>query len=132
MSKKRSALMCLSSLLLGCLLYILFRPNSYIGELFGRFGVVQAARRLTETLNCGFFRYYFPDYLWAFSLCFGLCAVQNMLSVMQCALIAVLCGVLWEVGQCAGFWSGTGDAADIAMYVLAGCTVTIIQLRRKT
>lgn len=130
--RKRNILLCISSLVLGWLIYILFRENSQIGVLFGS-AYVQGLRKAVAWLSCDFLQFYFPDFLWGFSLCSGLLAIYDpgLKGCIVCGCTAALCGYAWEWMQYINIVSGTGDIYDILMYSLAGFMCIIINLRRE-
>lgn len=119
------------SLSLGVLIYILFRENSYIGIAFSRLSIIQAIRRMLEGFSCDFLEFYFPDFLWGFSLSCGFLAIYlpKRNGCIICTGIAFLCGCVWEWMQHKEIVSGTGDINDVLMYLLACITCTIINIR---
>lgn len=128
--RKMYILLSAVSLMLGVTIYILFRENSYIGIVFGRFSLILVAREMLEWLSCDFLKFYLPDYLWGFSLCCGLHAIytpERNGSVI-CTGIAILCGCAWEWMQYEEIVSGTGDICDVLMYLLAGLRVSSLTL----
>ena len=131
-SRKIYLLLCVSSLSLGVLLYILFRENSYIGIATNHFTVVSAARKVFAFLSCDFLMFYFPDFLWCFSLCFGLFAIYlpTQKQALMCVLTAILFGCTWELLQYVGLISGTGDLLDALMYLLSGIICAILNMIR--
>ena len=119
----------ITALLLGFLDYILYRQDTYIGAL----SIFPA---IPHHWGYNFFAYYFPDFLWAFSLSFGLFAVlaPEKHKTTLCFLLTVTYGSLWEFCQHHGWISGTADFVDLCMYVAAASAAVIIKytiLRRK-
>ena len=122
-----------ASLTLGGLLYILFRENSYIASFVNGFTLVSKIRQIFRFCACDFLKYYFPDFLWGFSLCCGLMAiyVPAKRGMVICGLAAFLFGCLWELAQYLGIVSGTGDALDMIMYLTAGLAGIFINLKER-
>ena len=133
MSKRNlNILLSISALVIGGLIYILFRDNSYIAILFNHIPIIQYIRQHVTTLRVHFIKFYLPDLLWGFSLCSGLHAIYlpNAKTSVLCGITAFSCGAIWEIMQYMGILSGTGDLLDVLMY-LFGCLVCIIiNLRR--
>lgn len=132
MSKRlRNILACSSAIAIGALLYILFRRNTYIACLFESIPMVVYARRLTERYSGDLFRYYFPDFLWCFSLSCGIQTiyVPQKRGVLLSACIAFTCGVLWEIMQWCGMVSGVGDVHDVVMYLMGAILSILINLK---
>ncbi len=129
--RKMYILLSYVSLILGFFIYVLFRKNSYIGILFGKFQLVHIVRELTSKLSCDFLKFYLTDYLWGFSLCCGLLAiyVPKRSGCMLCSGTAFLCGCIWEWMQFKNLFNGTGDICDVFMYFLASITCLIINIR---
>lgn len=121
------------SLLLGFVLYLLFRENTYVSELFAWLPFIENVRQMTGGMECDFLRFYFPDYLWGLSL--G-CFLQGVFDgsgkgAQMCALAAFSCGVVWEIMQWIGIVKGTADMLDVLMYFLAGVTCLIFNCKEK-
>lgn len=119
-----------TSLFLGGLIYLLLRKN--ITNIFDC-QLVENVRCCLSELNIDFVRFYLPDFLWALSLCCYLLALFNPkpAGVFCCALAVLFCGVLWEVGQYTDVFKGTGDIADIIMYLSASILAVFICTRAK-
>ena len=118
----------IASLLLGTAIYVLFRENTYFSKLvLTKIDITQIKQNLLF-LDNAFVKYYFPDFLWAFSLNCLLHAIYlpNVKGSVKCSLIAFLTGVLYEVFQCLNIVSGTGDLVDVLLYLLAVVTVIFI------
>ena len=121
-----------ASLLLGGIIYILFRENTYIAGVFD-YSWLEPVRNCISVLSCDFIKYYLPDFLWSLSLCGFLIAIfaPKLVGAIICGATAVLCGTLWEFLQCLGICSGTGDVFDIVMYLAAACVAVIISIKGK-
>lgn len=129
MNKRRFyAFLSVASLSLGGVIYILFRPATYIAKAFIKvFPFVSKISGVLSLSNCTFLKYYFPDYLWAFSLfcCFN--AVGKSTKTMKYRACAVfLMGALWEMLQYSHIISGTGDLIDVFMYITAVLSVVLL------
>lgn len=129
--RKKYVLLGVVSLVLGAMIYIVFRENSYIGITFNSISMIQEIRRVLDGFSCGFLKFYLPDFLWGFSLCCNLLAVYipKRNGCIICVGIAFLCGCVWEWMQYKGIVSGTGDINDVLMYLLASVACTIINIR---
>lgn len=118
-----------TALLFGLILYILFRPESYItGSILNIFHI-KPDRIAYDGAILSFLSFYFADFLWCYSLAIGLCAifVPCGRGRFHCCLLAFGWGVIWELGQMAGVIGGTADILDVLMYLLAACTCYILK-----
>ena len=118
----------IASLLLGTAFYLLFRENIYFSKLvLAKIEIVQISTYFSF-LDNAFFKYYFPDFLWAFSLDCLLHAIYlpNVKGAINCSLITVLVGTVYEAFQYFDIVSGTGDLIDVLLYLLAAITVVFI------
>ena len=116
----KTAVLGLIALLVGTMLYIFFRPASYVSVIFGTYGWLSQLRTWLKPFPCDFLRYYLPDMLWALAL--G-CGLQTILipkgkGIVLCGVAAFASGVVWELLQWLGTVRGTGDWLDILMYAL--------------
>lgn len=111
-----------TALLVGALDYMLYRQDTYIGAL----SVFPA---MPFHWGYGFFAYYFPDFLWAFSFIFGSFAILSPFkrNTVLCLLITVAYGCAWELAQHLDWISGTADWIDIGMYIAAAISAVIIK-----
>ena len=114
-------LLCAVSLVCGSILYIIFRPDSYVA-IYVR-NVVPILQTVFENINgtdVDFLKYYFPDFLWAFSFNCGLNVIfHEPKKAIINGIVVSLVGILWELAQKTGIVSGTGDIIDVLMYILA-------------
>ncbi|MBP3626833.1 MAG: hypothetical protein J6J39_02155 [Clostridia bacterium] len=136
MLKSNVKLKCFSfvgifSLLLGALIYLIFRKETIFSEFFSNSQVVCYLQGLVKNFKCDFIRYYLADFLWALSLSCGLHIVFNpqMRGSFACSVIVVLFGASYEFLQYKKIINGTGDLADVCLYLLATITVNIINLK---
>ena len=120
------------SLCLGTFIYILFREDTYIAKTVISLIDLSGIKHILYGLDNAFIKYYFPDFLWAFSLC---CIVLVILtpkrkrSTIFSSSIIFFWGSLYEILQMMNIISGTGDIVDIMLYLLATLTADIIYLR---
>lgn len=129
--RQRNIIYSMVGLLLGGILYVLFRSNTYISRIFASSGMVLFLRELAEPYAWEFLRYYLPDFLWCFSLSCGIQAIclSERKEVILYALIAFLCGVTWELCQCMNIVSGVGDLYDVLMYFLGSSLSVLVNLK---
>ncbi len=134
--KKRNIyiVLCILSLCIGGGLYVLFRPNTYVAEFVrGLLTFLSPVFSRLEAVNNDFLKYYFPDFLWAFSLNCGLNAIFNTKkSHLINSVIVFVLSALWEMSQYLGIVSGTGDFIDVAMYFVAVGVILIFEIIHKT
>lgn len=120
----------IAALSVGVLLYMLFRPETYIAKMLFR---------LIPLKNCygtdSFWGFvcgcYLPDFLWGFSLSCGLCALFPFKAenVIYCCFVAFLSGVIWETGQSLDVFDGTGDLFDVLVYLLAAYACKLLNTK---
>lgn len=127
------AVLGLAALLLGAVLYILFRPASFITVSIGAYSWLSQLRIWLQPFDCSLLRFYLPDMLWAFALS---CGLQTILApqkwgIVSCGVTAFVCGAIWELLQWLGAVRGTGDWLDILMYFLAALASIFVNKRRK-
>jgi len=120
----------INALVIGGFIYLLFRKNTYIAECISHLISVMFLRELFSFLDINFIKYYFVDYLWAFSLNCGLHTIflPNIKCSFLLTTIVFLIGALYEILQTIDFINGTGDIVDVIMYLLAAITVNLINL----
>jgi hypothetical protein len=120
------------SLIVGGLIYLLFRENSHIALFFGS-RLLNDIREAFSAWSNDAVNFYFADFLWGFSLCSYLLAiyVPKKRGAFFCGAITFMCGAFWEALQFVGAVNGTGDVIDIIMYFSAAVVVVIIFLKGK-
>lgn len=110
----------IAALSIGVLLYMLFRPETYIASMLLRLIPLRSCCSTDSFLGlvCGC---YLPDFLWGFSLSCGLCALFPLKTknVICCCLVSFLWGLMWETGQLLEVVRGTADLFDALVYLLA-------------
>ena len=137
MSKKvLNAGLSFFTILLGGTLYLLFRENTIISNRFETFCDLTSVRNLLSPFSNDIFKYYLPDFLWAFSLCCGLNVLyeKKVLRAIEAGIVTILFGCAWEILQYANIIFGTADIIDVILYLTASITsvmINILILRRK-
>ena len=129
----KNILFCVSALILGAAMYIIFRPKAVVSMFFGKICWVSDLQILLQSVSADCLRYYLSDLLWAFSLSCGLQAifVPDQHGIVICAGTAAVCGVFWELLQLFGMVQGTGDWVDVVMYFFAAIASILINQRRQ-
>lgn len=123
----------LSSLVIGLIIYLAFRKETYISVIiescFGCFHL----HSVFDVFNNSFVKYYLVDYLWGISLSSSLHLVFLPSSRESVAIIFVVAifGFVYELLQSCSLINGTGDIIDVLLYLLAGISVSIINLSLK-
>ena len=104
MSRKKYCLFCftqtLLALLLGATIYVFF---------------------WLEATNPAWIRFFLPDALWSYALCFALAGVWGN-TVKSLILVSILdagWGIFWETLQHFHLVPGTGDFWDVFVYIVA-------------
>ena len=119
--------LALASILVGLMLYLLFRENTYVSNFVENYVDLEYPRHCARALECNFLKFYFPDFLWAMSLdCWIHIAVfpDNKYSLVCSAIVGAF-GILYEVLQLSCMVSGTFDIVDILMYLSAASLVSV-------
>lgn len=131
--RTKNCLLSVSAILIGGLLYILFRPHTYVANIFEQFSYIAEIRAWMRPVSCDFIRFYLGDFLWMFALCCGLYAIflPDANGGMLCVVAAAACGIAWEALQWLTVATGTGDWVDVLMYVLACVAANIINRKGK-
>lgn len=134
LNAKKNYLLCILSLIMGGLLYVLFRPNTYIGGIFTAFPCVNTIAQICAIYANDLLKFYLPDFLWGFSLGCGFIAINKPKfgGVVACSFCSFLCGFVWELLQYFHIIKGTGDILDIIMYFLASAVCIIINIKETT
>ena len=128
--RRKNAVVCASSLLLGGVLYILLRPETFIAKSAYRLLPCLQRYALSNKGRFPFVCYYFLDFLWGLSLGCGLTVLfsPEIKGVIRCGAVAFLCGVVWEVFQLLRVAGGTADWLDIMMYLTAWGIAVVINM----
>lgn len=110
----------------GLLIYLIYRPNSYISKLVLRLIPLYIPKN-PPLAGRRFLRFYIADYLWAFGLsCCLRCILTDKSQKKLCFAITSFMGIIYEFMQCFDIIPGTGDICDCVLYLLAGLTVSIL------
>ena len=76
MSKRTwNVVLCIAAVVAGGSLYLLYRADTHLAQWMAWLPNLAYVRGLVAGYRCDFLQYYFPDFLWGFSLCCGLSAV---------------------------------------------------------
>ncbi len=116
------------ALLCGISIYIFFRHNDYLSAM----NFLNDFKCDAENPFVDFIKYYFADFLWAFSFCCAVTVFNCTVSKKSVAFTAVsvfLLGTVFEICQRLGIFRGTFDAADILMYCFASVVYVLLNLR---
>ena len=110
------------ALLVGAVIYGVFRQNTYIGALVANLLHIPP---LQQTVSIAF---YLPDFLWSFSLTSLLLAVFSPTKKLAAlfGIVTSVYGALWELLQYSGAISGTADILDVVLYFTAAWLAVII------
>lgn len=129
--RKKNILLSIIALGVGFLLYVIFRPNTYIGGIVDNLGCTDTMRQICAVYANDLWKFYMPDFLWAFSLGCCLVAVYNpgTSGLFACSSVSFLCGSAWELLQHLNVASGTADIHDVIMYFLASAICILINLK---
>lgn len=116
------------SLIIGLFIYLIFRENTYVAKFVSVHINIDFLRDLFLPFENNFIKYYFVDYLWGLSLSCGLHIIffPNMKHSIVLTIIVFIFGAVYEALQKSDVISGTGDIADIILYLLAGFCVNLI------
>lgn len=120
----------LISLGVGAVLYGVYRQDTHIG------GILRLVFRKEMPIDqplAAFAAWYFPDYLWMFSLSCCLFAILSPEgeSPVISSVIALSSGVIWELFQLFGVVPGTADLWDIFLYIMAVLSTVMITVFTK-
>lgn len=125
----------ISLFLIGCSIYIVFRPNIIFLQRFQHNLILQHIK-ITLPYNGNPFRYFFlyvfPDMLWYSALLFimiGLHQTKNYMSRII-LLIAIFSSFILEILQYFHCIAGTFDILDILAYLLT-LSIILLCLRKK-
>lgn len=129
--RKKNVLLGIIALGFGLLLYVVFRPNTYIGRTMDSLVCMDKVRLICAVYAKDLWKFYLPDFLWAFSLGCCLIAIYNpgARGLFACSAVSFLCGSVWELLQYLNVVSGTADIHDVIMYFLASAICILINLK---
>ena len=131
MRRKTNVFIVMLALVIGALVYIVLRENAYISKIFRNNHLVTGVRVLLDSGGWYVVSCYLPDFLWGLGLTCGLMLVfePSKLGCVYCALVGILCGVVWETLQILQIVFGTGDILDIFMYISAATISFFINIK---
>ncbi len=130
-NKKINIIISILSLSLGGLIYVFYRENTYISNFVETLVNLSILRNTFSPFECNFIKYYFIDYLWALSLTTALSTLFNSKRcILPICLFVCLLGFVWELLQLLNIISGSGDIADVFMYLTAITTAVIINFSK--
>jgi hypothetical protein len=121
------------SLLMGFIIYILFRPETYVTKWVVSVIGSEFSIYVPPAFDNNFIKYYLPDYLWGLSLACGLHLIflPKRKGSIAIALAVTFIGVLYEIMQYINLIIGTGDVLDVLLYLLAGFTAFLLNFRKE-
>ena len=133
MRRQTNVVIVILALVIGALMYIVLRENTYIAKIFCDNHLVADIRELLD--NDGWYKAscYLPDFLWGLGLTCGLILVSepSRLGCFYCALVTILCGLVWESLQILHLVFGTGDIWDVFMYISAATIGFLINIKER-
>lgn len=129
--RQKFVILAVTSLFVGLLVYVIFRPNTYVSKLI--FSIINIPFEYANISGCRVVRFYIGDYLWALSLSCWLHVIflPRRRGSAVCTVAVCVVGLGYELLQFFGVVSGTGDIIDFLMYLLAGLTVNILNIQRR-
>ena len=121
------------SLILGLLIYLLFRENTIITAQISQHIDLKTFRNMFSWAESSFLKYYLVDFLWALSLSCGLHIIFNpkIKVSLICSLVVIILGTVFELLQFFNAVNGTGDILDVILYILAALTVNFINIKKE-
>ena len=117
------------ALFAGAILYLLFRPNIVFLYWLHNSAQLSQFSFTGDTVV----RYFFPDYLWCYALCFSLFRL-HLPATGKAVLISIsafVFGTVWEIMQWVNCVPGTGDILDCVAYGAGALTALCIYLLNK-
>ncbi len=128
--KKRSFYLVniIGPLVLGLIVYILYRPEAFISrEIYRWIGVSFDISQSGSVAN-RFIRFYFSDMMWSYALFFTISWIlgQGRRAITECFIICFLFEAFLEYGQKIGLLYGTFDIWDIVAEYFAAVISAII------
>ena len=132
MSRKKYIALCIISLAVGGLYYLLFKNNTILENIVCKFVDIMPVKSKMPHISSTFFQCHFNDMLWAFSLQCGLCAIfiPTEKQKVYISFAVVFLGFFWEVAQYSDIVNGTGDVLDIAMYFTGSLIAFLFTLNK--
>lgn len=119
------------ALILGLLIYIVFRPDTYISKWFSEsthLGSIAIGMRVKKNIVIAFLRNYMGDFLWAYALTYSVqifIEANRKKGYIALIISCIIFEILIEVMQKLNIISGTFDLYDIIVEVFATCSATL-------
>ena len=129
LNRRQNFMLCMISLAVGGMLYLLFRETSYVSVYMARW-IDLSVLHSTFGGAPGFFRYLLPDMLWSFSLSCGMLAIMEPEGRCYWGITGFVLGSVWELLQYCHLITGTADGLDLLMYFTGSLLSIIINKRR--
>ena len=132
-AKKRAKVLLLHTsvaLVLGLIVYLIFRPDAGIARLIYRIPGLNAPNITFAEGNGIFLRHYLADFLWAYALTISLNLISIETPGKMGAMFALslFVGCIVELLQGAGILFGTYDPMDIVIQICAAIIAEAIVL----
>ncbi|HCH28583.1 MAG TPA: hypothetical protein DEW35_03650 [Ruminococcaceae bacterium] len=127
--RKTLAIHAVISLVLGITIYYLFRMSVILLAWVPGNAVLANISFPGDSI----IRFYLPDFLWCYALCFSLFCIYlpSFKRAPIYSLVGVVYGCIWEYLQYKGFLSGTADFFDCLAYGVASITALCIYNKTK-
>jgi len=123
---------CFLGLLLGFVFYFLSDNNLYITNWL--YSILGCDKTLisTDIIPLHIIRIYGLDFIWAYSMWFGIVLVSYGLNykIFVASIITILCGIVLEILQGIQLVSGTGDILDVVAELIGVLVAIIVFLFR--
>ena len=118
------------SLVLGLVIYLLFRETSYVAVTVNYFIPLDTLREAFSFAECDFLKFWLADFMWAVSFASWLhIALQpDLKGSILCFAVASIVGIIFEFLQYIDVISGTADFMDVLAYIFASVLISIINL----
>lgn len=139
---RRYILFCLCNifvpLVLGTVLYVFLRPDTYITSLFYKLLQIEEYSIFEKIALPGWVevacRNFIPDILWAYALTIAVGAIlqEKRVFPVTTVVICTLFDFVVELGQKIGLWSGTFDWWDMGLEFCATVLAAlVIKIKRR-
>ena len=127
MSRRKYFIFSIISLFIGGMYYLIFKSNTILENIISRYFKIIPMKGNIPILSSTFFKCYFCDFLWAFSLQCGLCTIflPDKKQHLHICYVVLIFGALWEILQFTSITNGTGDFVDLIIYFL-GSSLTLL------
>lgn len=121
---------CIISLFIGVMIYCFLRSGTFFHSFASDYGITFPDYSHIHFPFDDIIRYYLTDFLWLYSMEFGVLAVilpaMTHLPVYLGTLFSF--SVIYEILQMTDIISGTGDIIDISVYLSATVVVAMIYI----